>query len=84
MVWLEKERQELADAAASAEKAWHGLLEKQRRLEPPGGEWEASANVQLTENFDDLYETYRRTFEDERRLAHGVPRLRRPAALLRA
>ncbi len=64
---LEKERQQLADAAAAAAKTRQALLERRRRLEPPNGNWEPSDAVELPDNFDDLYESYLRTSNDESR-----------------
>jgi hypothetical protein len=66
---LETERQQLTDAAVSAAKTRQVLLEKQRRLSPPNGNWEAVPNVQLPDGFDDLYEYYLRSYNDESRFA---------------
>lgn len=66
---METERQKLADAAASAAKARQALLEKQRRLAPPNGNWEVTAGALLPDNFEDLHETYQQTFINESRLA---------------
>lgn len=63
---LEQHCQQLADAAKSAARSRQALLEKQRRLSPPSGEWEASTNIQQPESLEDLYEMYQRTFTTER------------------
>jgi len=69
---LEKKRQKVADAIRIAEQEYEGLLEKQRRLSPPTEKWEAEEDVLVPDNLDDLYERYRRTFENERRFSEEV------------
>jgi len=66
---IEKKRQHLTDAIQSAEKQRIELLERQRRLQAPAEDWPQTEEiVNLSENFDDLYESYRRAHTRERQL----------------
>ncbi len=65
---LEEECRQLTVAIVGTKKSRQELLEKQRRLSPPDENWDPLDAVQFSENFDDLYERYRKDFENEYRL----------------